>query len=257
MYEEYKALTVERRGPVLWVTMNRVPHVDRELSTIFRVISRDPETRAVVLTGPGERVFNTGGNPGGGMQNNVNRHGYWIGQMPGAREIVLNMLECDKPVIGRINGHAVGVGCSIALCCDITVVIDKAKVGDTHVKLGLVAGDGGALLWPHLVGWMQSKRWLLTGDVMTGKEAADIGLMTFAVPEDQLDETVDLWAGRMASGPLALGLTKRALNMAIRQQAQVYMDAHLGLETMSYMSEDHPEGLKAFQENRPPNFVGR
>jgi enoyl-CoA hydratase len=210
----------------------------------------------VVLTGTGDRGFSAGGDINR-MAEGLDDHARWCASMPEAREIVLNILECDKPVIGRINGHAIGLGASIALCCDLTVMVEDAKIGDTHVKVGLVAGDGGSLLWPYLVGWMQAKRYLLTGDLLTGKQAAEIGLVTFAVPPEELDGTVNHWADRFANGPTrAISLTKRSLNMAIRQQAQVFMDAQLGLETMSHLSHDHREAVTAFRDKREPQFTG-
>ncbi|MBV9509083.1 MAG: enoyl-CoA hydratase/isomerase family protein, partial [Caulobacteraceae bacterium] len=222
----------------------------------FREISRDPATRVVVLTGAGDRAFCAGGNPTA-MQETVSKTAGWLRGMPEAREIILGILECDRPIIARINGHAIGAGCSLALACDITVMVDSAKIADTHVKVGLVAGDGGSLLWPHLAGLAKARRYLLTGDMLTGREAAEIGLITEAVPRQQLDERVQVWVDRFASGASrAIGYTKRALNSAIRRQGQSHMDASLGLETLSFLSEDHLEGLKAFSEKRSPVFKG-
>ena len=263
MYESIKALKIERRGPVLWVILDNpplngtTPEMHSELAHVFREVSRDPETRAVVLTGAGDRGFSAGGDINK-MAEGLDDHARWCNAMPEAREIILNILECDKPVIGRINGHAIGLGASIALSCDITIMVETAKIADTHVKVGLVAGDGGSLLWPHLIGWMQAKRYLLTGDMLTGREAADIGLVTFAVPADQLDATVEEWASKLANGPTrAIALTKRSLNMAIRHEGQIFMDAQLGLETMSHLSEDHREAVFAFRDKREPNFTGK
>ncbi len=262
MYDAYKGLKIERRGNVLWVILDNpplngmTPAMHTEISHVFRDINRDSQTRAVVLTGAGDRGFCAGGDINK-MAEGLDDHARWCASMPEAREIVLNILECEKPVIARINGHAIGLGASIALCCDLTIMVESAKIGDTHVKVGLVAGDGGSLLWPYLVGWMQAKRYLLTGDLLTGKEAAELGLVTFAVPAEALDNTVSHWADRFANGPTrAISLTKRSLNMAIRQQAQVFMDAQLGLETMSHLSQDHREAVTAFRDKREPGFTG-
>jgi enoyl-CoA hydratase/carnithine racemase len=108
--------------------------------------------------------------------------------MPEARRIVFRMLECDKPIIARVNGHAVGLGAMIALLCDIIIAAEDAKIGDPHVNAGLVAADGGALLWPQLIGFARAKEYLFTGDLMTAAEAERIGLINHVVPADQLDE---------------------------------------------------------------------
>jgi enoyl-CoA hydratase len=124
--------------------------------------------------------------------------------------------------------------------------------------MGLVAGDGGALLWPALVGITMARRYLLTGDLLTGQEAASLGLVTTSAPLAELDQTVDTWVRKLSTGAShALVGTKRALNMPLRQQAAAYMDAHLGLETMSQLRNDHREAVDAFLNKRKPDFSGQ
>ena len=262
-YDRYEALRIERRGSALWVTLNNpplnglTPQMHGELARIFRDVSFDPDTRVVVLTGTGDRGFCAGGDINR-MREGLDDQARWVQSMQEAREIILNALECERPVIGRINGHAIGFGASLALCCDITVMAEAAKIGDTHVKVGLSAGDGGALLWPHLVGLMRARRYLLTGDLLTGRQAADIGLVTEAVSAETLDQAVDTWVDRLGNGPTqALLQTKRSLNMALRRDAQVFMDAQLGLETLTHLTQDHREAVVAFSEKREPQFRGR
>ncbi|MBV9511167.1 MAG: enoyl-CoA hydratase/isomerase family protein, partial [Caulobacteraceae bacterium] len=168
MYGSYSALGIEQRGAVLRVTLNNPPmngmtaEMHDQLPRLFRDVAQDPKVRAVVLTGAGDRAFSAGGDIRA-MQEGLDRPEGWINNMPGSRDIILSILECDRPVIARINGHAIGLGASIALACDITVMLDTGKIGDTHVKVGLVAGDGGSLIWPHLIGLQKAKRYLLTG----------------------------------------------------------------------------------------------
>lgn len=257
MYGNFQALDVERCGTTAWVHLGEA-HLNTELAEVFRRLNADPEIRAVVLTGAEERAFCVGGGGAGAPRDEAGRNAYWFRGMAGAREVILSLLDCDKPIIGRINGHAVGKGCSIALCCDITVMVADAKIGDTHVKVGLACGDGGSLLWPNLVGPMLSKRYLLTGDLMTGQEAAAVGLVTEAVTREDLDARIDYWRARLDQGsPTAVAMTKRALNAALRQQAIAHMDLSLGLETLSFLTEDHREGAAALSEKRRPEFVGR
>ncbi|MBV9996396.1 MAG: enoyl-CoA hydratase/isomerase family protein [Caulobacteraceae bacterium] len=262
MYEHYTALGVEQRGGELRITLQNpplngmTPQMHDELPLIFRQVARDPQARVVVLTGSGDRAFSAGGDIRG-MYEGLDRHEGWVSNMPGSRDIILSILECDKPVIARINGHAMGLGASIALACDITVMLDTARIADTHVKVGLVAGDGGSLIWPHLIGLQRAKRYLLTGDALTGAQAAEIGLVTEAASAADLDRVVDAWAERLGNGATrAISLTKRALNSAIRQQGQIFMDLHLGLETWTHLSQDHREAATAFLEKREPKFTG-
>jgi enoyl-CoA hydratase len=175
-----------------------------------------------------------------------------------ARRILVNLLDLDRPVIARINGHAVGLGATLALFCDITIALDTAKIADPHVKVGLVAGDGGSLIWPILAGHARTRLLLLTGEAITGARAAEIGLITEACTAATLDARVNAIAQELAKGAaVAIRGTKRALNLVLRQQLEAAIDAHLGFETMSYLSEDHREAVTAFVEKRNPVFTGR
>lgn len=258
MLPDFEWLTVEKRGGALWVRMDEASDLSQELTQVFRSAHCDPEIRVVVLTGAKERAFCVGGGGVATPQDETSRKAYWIQAMRRARDVVLSALDCDKPIVGRINGHAVGKGCSLALCCDITVMVEDAKIGDSHVKVGLAAGDGGSLLWPDLVGLMRARRHLLTGDLLTGREAAAIGLVTEAVPRAELDARTEHWVERLAqAAPAALAMTKRALNAAMRRQATAHMDMSLGFETLSFMTQDHLEGAAALREKREPIFTGR
>lgn len=262
-YQDYKTLEIARKGPAIQLTLNNPPmnsvepEMHRELATIFRRVSEDQDARVIVLTGAGDKAFSAGADLKR-MQGNLENRSLWTRQMGEQREIVLSILECEKPVICRINGHAMGVGATIAASCDISVMVETAKIADPHVKVGLVAGDGGALLWPGLIGMARARRYLLTGDALTGREAANIGLITEAVPAEELDAAVDRWVSYFESAaPLAISGTKRALNAALRSQGQLRMDLDLGLETLSFLSTDHREAVLAFIDKRDPKFAGR
>jgi len=263
MYEGYETLKVVRDGKIVTVSFNR-PHVKnatnaqmhRELVRVFPEIGRDPEAHVVILTGEGD-CFSAGGDIDG-MRQLVDDPGRWIESMREARDILLGVVDLDRPVIAKVNGHAVGLGATLALVCDIVIVKESARIIDPHVNVGLVAGDGGAAIWPALVGFAKAKRYLLTGDPITGAEAAAIGLVSEALPADQLDARVDELAQKMANGAaIAIRLTKKSINMALRQQLDSLIEAHLGYETLSYLSQDHREAVNAFAERRPPVFTGR
>jgi enoyl-CoA hydratase len=121
-----------------------------------------------------------------------------------------------------------------------------------------VAGDGGALIWPQLIGSARAKEYLFTGDLMTAAEAERIGLINHAVPADQLDEKVYGLARRLAGGAMrSIRWTKQAINIPLRQLAHSVMDLSLSLETQSNLTKDHQEAVRAFAEKRRPNFTGR
>jgi enoyl-CoA hydratase len=262
MYEGYEFLLIERRGRVLVVTMNNpplnpmTPRLHFELSTVFRDIQRDDEAAVVVLTGA-DRGFSAGGNIAS-LIANLDDQERWQRGITEVRETICSMLDLDKPIIGRINGHAMGLGSSLAVLCDITFAAENAKIADTHIKLGLVPGDGGALIWPMLIGLPRAMEYLLTGDTLTATRAAEIGLINYAVPLEELDKRVFELADRLAAGPLnALYATKRALALQRNRMVKDLLDAHLGLETLSHLHANHREAALAFRDKREPVFGGR
>ncbi len=263
MYDDFETLKITRDGRILTVSFNRPevrnatnPQMHRELARIFPLIGTDPDTHVVILTGEGD-CFSAGGDLNT-LRASLDDQARWIASVAEARAILVGLIDLDRPVVARINGHAVGLGATLALCCDIVVARDTAKIADPHVGVGLVAGDGGAVLWPALIGHARAKRYLLTGDPISGAEAARIGLITESAPAEELDDKVAAYAGKLANGAaVAIRLTKKAINMDLRQRMDAMIEAHLGYETMSHLSEDHREAVNAFLEKRTPAFTGR
>jgi len=260
MYENYNRIRISRDGHVLTVAMDNPPmnavspELHTELDRLFRELPFDDDTRVVVLTGIG-RAFSAGGDLGELKENRFNhaRHNKLFAE---ASRIVHSMIELDKPVIARVNGHAMGLGATLALLCDILVMSERAKIADPHVNVGLVAGDGGALLWPLAVGMPRAKEALLLGDPITATEAKAMGLINHvAEDESALDAKVTEIAKRLANGPqAAIRYTKRALNMHLRTAATTMVDAHLKMEMESIYDADHHEAVDAFLEERKPQF---
>ena len=263
MYDGYEMLKVVREGRIVTVSFNRPevknatnPQMHRELVSVFPEIGRDPEAHVVVLTGEGD-AFSAGGDIAT-LRNSLDDQARWVESMMEARDILFGVMDLDRPVVAKVNGHAIGLGATLALVCDIVIARDTAKIADPHVKVGLSAGDGGSVLWPALVGYAKAKKYLLTGDPITGAEAAAIGLISEAVPADQLDARVAQIADSLAAGAaVATRLTKKSINMALRQQMDMLIEAHLGYETMSHLSADHREAVTGFLERRTPVFTGR
>jgi enoyl-CoA hydratase len=261
MYENYKTLLFRRDGAILTITMNR-PEVrnaadmsmHNELSRVFRDVARDTETKVVILTGAGN-AFSAGGDIIA-MQKKLADRTLWIQTVMEAREIFYSMLDLEKPIIARVNGHASGLGATLAVYSDIVVAVEDAKFADPHVKVGLTAGDGGALMWPMLIGFQKAKEYLFLGDQMTAREAERLGLVNYCVPQAELDPKVSEIAARLAKGASrAIGWTKQAINMSMRQMALSSMEIGFGLETLSQLSADHAEAVAAFAEKREPRFA--
>jgi len=260
-YDHFKQLEVviDAAG-IASVTLNRPDRrnavgivLHTELSLIFRMLERDPAVRVIVLTGKGQS-FSAGGDLDW-MQEMIDDPAIFENTIREAKEIVCSMLDCEKPLIAKINGHAVGLGATLALFCDVSFAVVNAKIGDPHVNVGLVAADGGAIIWPQLVGYARAKEYLLTGDLLTATEAERIGLINRVVAAEELDAVVDVFANRLASGAQkALRWTKATINIGLKQIATAALDAGLAYEGMSNLSPDHIEAVTAFRENRPPIF---
>jgi len=260
-YSGYHYLSAERKDRVLTVSFNRPESLNAinaelhtELSRIFADIARDQDTEVVLLTGKG-RAFCAGGDL------------KWFQSMSPqqldalfieARKIIIDLLEVEQPIIAAVNGPATGLGATLALFSDVIIAAENAKIGDPHVRVGVVAGDGGAVIWPWLVGAARAKEFLMTGDLLTAQEAERIGLINRVVPQDKLMSTAMELATRLANGPTkAIRWTKVSVNKILRDTANLVLDTSLALEKHCFYTEDHKEAVRAFVEKREPKFTGR
>jgi enoyl-CoA hydratase len=261
-YDNYKTIAVHRRGRVLTLTINR-PEVlnavnamlHEEMARIFYDVALDRETDIVVFTGAG-RAFCAGGDINW-MQQMIDDPEIFETTGIEGKRIVFSLLDLDKPVICRMNGDGIGLGATMALFCDIIVAADTAKIGDPHARVGLGAGDGGAVIWPQLIGYARAKEYLMTGDLIPAPVAARMGLINYAVPESELDAKVDVLADKLAGGATkAIRWSKVAAKIGLKQLAHSIMDASIAYETLSNVSRDHAEAVNAFREKRKPCFGG-
>jgi enoyl-CoA hydratase len=158
-----------------------------------------------------------------------------------------------------LHGDAIGLGATVTLACDAVVASRSAGLSDPHVAIGLVAGDGGCVVWPAAAGMLRAKRYLLTGDRLGAEDAWAMGLVTDLVdgPDDVLPAARALAARIAALPPLAVQGTKRALNRALAQRAGEVLDLSFALEGASMASSDLLEAIAAFKERRPPHYTGR
>ncbi len=223
-----------------------------ELSTIFADIHSSPEVRAVVVTGEGT-AFSAGGDLDwiSGQLGNYERSMRILRE---GGDIVRTMIECDTPIISAINGVAVGAGLAVALMADISIINEECRLTDGHLRIGVAAGDHAVAIWPLLCGMAKAKYYLLTSDFIDGREAERIGLVSKAVPADEVLPAALAIAERLARGPReATMLTKRALNHWLRQ-ALPNFEASLAYEMLNFLGPDAAEGLAALRERRQPDF---
>lgn len=260
-YEDYKTISFKRDGKVLTVTLNRPDVLNAvngdlhtELSHVFYDVATDPAD-IIVLTGAG-RAFCAGGDIDW-MQSGVDDPLGFDTVVFEAKKIIFGLLDLEKPVIARVNGPAVGLGCTLALFADIIVAAESARIGDPHVAIGFVAGDGGAVIMPQLVGFARAKELLFTGDIISAARAAEIGLINYAVPDAELDDRVDAMVERLTGLPTkAMRWTKTSVNIPLKRLAHSMMDLSLSLEAQSNRTRDHQEAIAAFREKRKPRFTG-
>jgi enoyl-CoA hydratase len=251
---EDRILTVRLNRPDRLNALNAVMH--RELRSLFGRIEADDEVDVVVFTGAG-KAFCVGADFDQ-MEENLARGGYPDGHpslLGEAAAMARNILSVRQPMIAAVNGDAIGLGATLALFCDITFMADTARIGDPHVKAGIVAGDGGPVLWPMLVGMNRAKEYLLTGDLLTAAEADRIGLVNHVVAAADLDEAAMKTARKLAAGPqIAIRFNKRLVNKELEEKVVKLYDLSLALEAITFETADHREAVRAFLDKRRPVF---
>ncbi len=258
----YQRFLLDKRDDgVVVATINRPEKLNavdgmlhHELATLPRDVTSDPTVRALLITGAG-RAFCAGGDFSPGALP-IGHEG--TPAMEEARRIVDHMLECPKPIVSAVNGYAMGLGATVALLADVVVAGRSAVFADTHVAMGIGAGDGGQLIWPLLVGVNKAKFFLMTGDRVGAEEAERIGLVNFVVDDDELLERATAIASRLAAGPArAISASKMAVNLWMRSISAQVVPLSLSLEEACFGTADNKEAVTAFNEKRSPRFGQR
>ncbi|HEY4025432.1 MAG TPA: enoyl-CoA hydratase/isomerase family protein [Candidatus Dormibacteraeota bacterium] len=260
---------VVREGGVARVVMQRAGNnsiaadLMSELRAAFEELGADPDCRAVVLQSAYERYFSVGADLGamGGMDRSA----------PDAEERIVEMMRasgagfdaiaaCPKPVIARINGHALGGGCELALCCDYRIMVEdgRSRIGQTESALGIIPGAGGTQRLVRLIGRARALPLLYESVRLSAAEAETVGLVNRAVPSDGLDAAVDELAGRLASAAtLAIALIKDAVNRGQDRTLEEGLEIEARNFARSALSEDAVIGIVSFLQKTKPEFKGR
>ena len=257
---------------VSWITLNRpeahnaiTPDQRNLVIDLLQAASEDLGIRAVVLTATG-KGFCTGADlragraapkarPAGAPDRAAGEVARLI--RDGAQRLVAAILDCEKPVIGAINGTAAGIGAHMAFACDLVLAADTAKFVEVFVRRGLVPDGGGAYLLPRLIGVQRTKELLFFGDSLSAEDAAAIGLVNRVVPADELLDVAAEWAQRLATGPTrSIALTKWLVNRSLESdRAGAFHDEAIA-QDLNMTTADAQEGVAAFVERRDPEYHG-
>lgn len=256
----FETILLVRNGRLLTIILNRPDvlnavneQMHKELQEVFAFAADDAGSDVLVLTGAG-RAFSAGGDLTYLAETAKHPQRFDI-DVRRAKQIVYTLLELEKPLVCRLNGHAVGLGATLALLCDVVFAAENAKIGDPHVSVGLVAGDGGAFVWPQRIGYALAKEYLLTGELVPAPRAAQIGLINHCLPATELDASVDAFCQRLLDGSTnAIRWTKVTINLELKRIAHAVMDAGIAYEAVTIRSADHQEAVDALQNKRAPVF---
>lgn len=246
------SLLIEEDGPVRIVTINRPeamnavdPAVHAGFAGIWRHLAKDPGARAVVLTGAG-KAFSAGGDMimFKRIQSDPVERAALLAE---ARQVFNDVLDCPLPVVAAVNGAAVGLGCTLAVLCDLVYMDESAYLADPHVGVGLTAGDGGAPFWPLTMSIVKAKELLFFGDRIGARQAVDLGLANGVTPKGEVLAHAIAQAHRLAAlPPQAVQSTKRAVNLHIQRAASGVLDYALAAEHVSFDSVEHREIVAGF-----------
>lgn len=251
--DEHGILRVTFNRPDRMNAINDLMH--RELRDLFARIALDTTVEVVVITGAG-RGFCVGGDFQQMEENNANGYPDGYPALFGdAAAMARNILAVPQPMIAAVNGPALGLGATLALFCDIVYMSSTAKIGDPHVQAGLVAADGGVVLWPMLIGANRAKEYLMQGDLLDAATAERIGLVNHVVEPDALADAVTAAARRLAAGAsIAIRFNKRLVNKDLEDRVNRIYDMALAMEAVTFASKDHLEAVDAFLNKRAPVF---
>lgn len=249
-HQREESLIVIRIGEVK--TPHEMGQLVGELRDLCEQLTFDPDIRVVVLTGADENSFSI--EPAMSPSDSEN------GEEPetGTWSLTEPIAKLDLPVIAAINGDAAGQGLELALACDIRIASETSRFALTHIKSGLIPGDGGTQRLSRLIGKGKAIEMILTGEMIDTQEALRIGLVNKVVPKEKLEETALQMAREMASkGPLAMKYAKEAINKGIDMTLEQGLRLEADLYLLLHTTQDRTEGIRMFQKKGVPRFQGK
>lgn len=258
----YETIILERKDSVATLTLNRPEKLNalnmkmaEELESAVAEIVKDRDVRTLIITGAG-RGFCSGADIGDMAQAAVPvETRYWT-QM--AHNVILALTNLEKPVIAKVNGVAVGIGCSLALSADIIIASENARFSLIFSRIGLIPDGGSLFHLPRLVGPAKAKELIFTAKMVDAKEAERIGLINKVVPANKLDNEVNKLSKQLAEGPtVAFGMAKKIINKGLSMDLSSVLECEAFGQTIAGTTEDAREGVIAFLEKRKAEFKGR
>jgi len=258
----YETLEYNVNGQIAIITINRPEvlnalngQVFTELKTAFEQAGADPDVRAIILTGKGEKAFAAGSD----IKEFASCSFYEARQISvrnnAAQQVIAN---CPKPTIAALNGYTLGGGLEVAMCCDIRIAAENAKLGQPEINLGFIPGGGGTQRLPRLVGVAKAKELIFSGKIITAQEALAIGLVNKVVPLSELiPESIAMAESFIKHSSVILEFAKIAIDTGIQLDLESGLQLEIGLWAESFATEDHHEGIAAFIEKRKPEFKGK
>ncbi|HEX74953.1 MAG TPA: crotonase [Dehalococcoidia bacterium] len=227
-----------------------------ELQQVLRDIEADDSVRVAIVTGAGDKAFISGADITELKEMTpiaCEARASTLGQ-----QLFTDLENLGVPVIAMINGFCLGGGCELAMCCDIRIASENAKLGQPEINIGIFPGAGGTQRLPRLVGWGKAKELLYTGRMIDAAEAERIGLVDKVVPQDKLDSTVTELAKTIVSkSPIIIKLLKRVINTGMHTNLPDGLSYEKSTFSLCFATEDHSEGMAAFLEKREPEFKGK
>lgn len=255
------ALIYEKKGRIATITINRPeafnaidPQTLQEFSASLLDFRDDDESWVLIVTGAGEKAFCAGAD----VKSMIPLMRQWREKPWLMPPTILRGMELSKPVIGAINGMALGGGCEIALGCDLLIASEKASFGTPEVKLGLIPGWGGTQRLPRMIPYARAAEIILTGQPIDAQEAYRLGLVSKVVPPAELMAAANQMAEIICkNGPLAVRAAKQALVKTKSLSLEEGLRLEWTLFSDLFLTEDFKEGTGAFVEKRKPNFQGK